>query len=131
MAALLTQLFAGRDLTVAVDLRTNSLAVLGDLAQTVEAILARLDVPVEPKTLPKKEALPPKKAADPLRSRVDAAQADVDMRRERLSWAQRMVKRGYAPETELQAAQAQLHAAETALKSVQAELERGGGAKPK
>jgi hypothetical protein len=55
-----------------------------------------------------------KQAAD-IRRQFDAAEADVEAWKERVSWSERMLKKGYLTEKHVEAERAQLKKAEAAL----------------
>lgn len=60
---------------------------------------------------------------DELQRRLERARADLEQRRERLAWSERMFKRGYIAASQTQADEAHLRAAEAALQRAEAELE--------
>jgi outer membrane protein TolC len=55
-------------------------------------------------------------------AKVEQARADVEARRDRVSWAERMVKKGYMTPTQAQIERAKLADAEAALLKAQEEL---------
>jgi hypothetical protein len=147
LAELLRGLFR---LAIGVDVRTNSLVVAGDAQEIIEAIVGRLDVPVEAKE--RKQTTTEKKIEDKkfdekkfdekkfdekkgrleeLRLRRELAQADLEQRRERLAWTERMAKKRFLAQSQVEAESVRLRAAEAALNRVEAELRALGDAKPK
>jgi hypothetical protein len=72
------------------------------------------------------------RALPPVRDRADAkveqARADVEARRDRVAWAERMARRGYVSQAQVQAERARLAEAEVALlKAEAATADHGGG----
>jgi len=120
LAVVLRELFAPQRLSLAVDVRTNSLIATGDLHETIETILGRLDVPIEGKL--RQQDAGKKTQLDDLRRRREIAQADLEQRRDRLTWSERMWKKGFAAESQLQADRAHLLAAEATLRQIEAQL---------
>jgi hypothetical protein len=57
-----------------------------------------------------------------LKQQISRAQSDLDMVKDRVQWAERMVKKGYMTDRQLTAEQAQQQAAELALQLLQQEL---------
>jgi hypothetical protein len=62
------------------------------------------------------------KHAEEVKRLVLQARSDVEMWKDRVNWAERMVKKGYLTERQLQADQAGLQTAEAALQALEKEL---------
>jgi hypothetical protein len=65
---------------------------------------------------------------DELKARLSLAESEVEMLKDRTSWAERMVKRGFISQEQLQADRARLQAAQIQLERARGALKRAEGA---
>jgi hypothetical protein len=79
-------------------------------------------VAAEPAYIFKRPRGPGPKQAEEVRRQALQTRSDVEAWKDRVSWAERMVKKGYMTDHQLQAEQARLQAAEAALRALEKEL---------
>src|SRR5262249_27297507 len=79
-------------------------------------------VAAEPSYIFKRPKGPSLRQVEAIKRQLLLARSDVEMWKDRVAWAERMVKKGYLTERQLQADQARLKAAEAALEALEKEL---------
>ena len=80
-------------------------------------------IAVEPSYIFKRPKGQAARHVEDVKRRVTLATADVEMWKDRAAWAERMVKKGFMTDRQLQQERAQLQAAELALEALKKELD--------
>jgi hypothetical protein len=79
-------------------------------------------VAAEPSFIFKRAKGPSPRHVEEVRRQAQLARSDLEMWKDRVAWAERMVKKGYLTERQLQADQARLKDTEAALEALEKEL---------